>query len=228
VGLGLSLVVNADGLWHWGFFPGDERISELYSQFWVQFFYWAATHGEFLPGQSFSLRVEPQTAGPGDRVQAIVGARDGGTGEGPLPLVRVLHDGQAVEQLSVQEEGRGRWSIPLALERPGLYTVELCDATTGAPLGPRAVVERMGEPREQDDLGADPEFLAALAGSAGGMRFEAAAFDEALRAVLPGGESVLNEARAEWRSSWDRGWLLGLAMLLPGIEWTIRRRSGML
>jgi len=57
VGLGLSLVVNADGLWHWGFFPGDETVAELYGQFWIQFFYWAATHREFLPGQSFSLRV---------------------------------------------------------------------------------------------------------------------------------------------------------------------------
>ena len=228
VGLGLSLLVNADGLWHWGFFPGDETVAELYSQFWIQFFYWAATHREFLPGQAFSLRVEPQTAAPQAPVRAFIGARQSVAGPEDMPRLEVMRDGAAVETASPAYDGRRRWNLGLALADPGLYVVELRHPATGEPLGPRAVVERLAPPREQDDLGADPGTLAALADATGGACFAPDAMDEALASVLPGDEILSASAQPVWQTAWDRGWLLLLVVALLGAEWTLRRRSGML
>lgn len=228
IGLGLSLVVNADGLWHWGFFPGDESIAELYSQFWIQFFYWAATHREFLPGQEFSLRVDPQTAAPQAPVRAIVGARRPVENPDDMPVVQVLRDGQPVETATPVHDGRRRWTLGLALPDPGLYTLELRHPETGEPLGPRAAVERLAPPRELDDVSADPDTLAALAAGANGPVFSLDDLPAALVAILPGNETFDSTEQAHWQTAWDRGALLLLLFALLGAEWTIRRRSGLL
>lgn len=228
VGLGLSLVVNADGLWHWGFFPGDETIAELYSQFWIQFFYWAATHREFLPGQEFSLRVEPQTAAPQAPVRALVAARIPVPGPADMPRLQVLRDGAVVETAAPAHDGRRRWNLGLALPDPGLYVVELRHPATGEPLGPRAVVERLAPPREQDDLGADPDALAALVSASAGSLFALGQIDEALARVRPSDETLASSAPPRWQTAWDRGWVLVLLFALLAIEWILRRRNGLL
>lgn len=228
VGLGLSIVVNADGLWHWGFFPGDETVAELYSQFWIQFFYWAATHREFLPGQSFSLRVEPQTAAPQTPVRAFIGSRDSVESQADMPVLQVLREGAVVETAAPMHDGRRRWNLGLALPDPGLYTIELRHPVTSEPLGPRAVVERLAPPREQDDRSADPDALAALAAATGGNTYALAALPEALASVLPGDELLASSAQPRWQTAWDRGWLLLLVVALLAAEWTLRRRSGLL
>ena len=228
VGLGLSLVVNADGLWHWGFFPGDESVAELYGQFWIQFFYWAATHREFLPGQTFSLRVEPQSAAPQAPIRAVVGSRNAVDNPQDMPVLQALRDGVVAETAAPVPDGRRRWNLGLALPEPGLYTVELRDPVTSQPLGPRAVVERLAPPREQDELSADPDALAALASAAGGACFAPDAIDQALASVLPGDETLASPEQARWESAWDRGALLLLLFALLAAEWTLRRRSGML
>ena len=228
VGLGLSIVVNADGLWHWGFFPGDETVAELYSQFWIQFFYWAATHREFLPGQSFSLRVEPQTASPQTPIRAFIGARNSVERPEDMPLLQVLRDGAVVETAVPSFEGRRRWNLGLPLPDPGLYTVELRHPATFEPLGPRAVVERLAPPREPDNLSADPDSLAALTTSTGGAQFTPGSMKEALASVLPKDETRISSAQARWQTTWDRGGLLLALFALLAAEWTLRRRSGML
>ncbi len=228
VGLGLSLVVNADGLWHWGFFPGDETVAELYGQFWIQFFYWAATHREFLPGQSFSLRVEPQSAAPQESIRAFIGARQPLESPADMPRLRILRDGVEVETAAPAADGRRRWNLGLGLPDPGLYAVELVHPATGEPLGPRAVVERLAPPREQDDLSAAPDALAALATATGGGVFAPDALAAALATVLPGDELLAASAQPRWQAAWDRGAVLLLLFLLLGLEWTLRRRSGLL
>lgn len=228
VGLGLSIVVNADGLWHWGFFPGDETVAELYSQFWIQFFYWAATHREFLPGQSFSLRVEPQTAAPQAPIRAFIGSRQPVESPEDMPLLQVMREGAVVETAAPGHDGRRRWNLSLALPEPGLYTVELRHPATAEPLGPRAVVERLAPPREPDDLSADPEALAALATATGGASFAPDAMEKALASVLPGEETLASSAQPQWQTAWDRGGLLLALFALLAAEWTLRRRSGML
>jgi hypothetical protein len=228
VGLGLSLVVNADGLWHWGFFPGDETISELYSQFWVQFFYWAATHREFLPGQEFSLRVEPHAAPPHAPVRAFIGSRHAVDGSEAMPLLQVSHEGRVVESAKPHYDGRRRWNMGLALDLPGLYTIELRDPVSGKALGPRAVVERLSPPGEKDELSADLQGLERLVTAAGGKPFGLDQMEEALAAVLPGEGEVVSSEQAHWQTTWDRQWLLIGMVLLLAAEWTLRRRSGLL
>lgn len=228
VGLGLSIVVNADGLWHWGFFPGDETVAELYRQFWIQFFYWAATHREFLPGQSFSLRIEPQTAAPQAPVRAFIGARQPVERQEDMPQLQVMRGDAVVETATPVHDGRRRWNLGLALSEPGLYTVELRHPVTAEPLGPRAVVERLAPPREQDDLSASPETLAGLTAAANGACFSLDAIDEALATVLPGDEILASSEQARWETLWDRAGFLLLLFALLAAEWTLRRRNGML
>ena len=227
VGLGLSLVVNADGLWHWGFFPGDESIADLYAQFWIQFFYWAATHRDFLPGQDFSLRVEPQSAAPGVPVRAILRSRSPVADSGALPRVSVSLNGVGVDSASPSADSDRRWEIPLDLPDPGVYSVELLHPSSGAPLGPRAVAERLAAPGERDNLSADPAALADLAAAAGGGTFSLGSIDAALASVLPGDDLFAASVQPQWRSAWDRGWLLALAFALFGAEWFLRRRNGL-
>lgn len=228
VGLGLSVVVNADGLWHWGFFPGDDTVAELYNQFWVQFFYWAATHREFLPGQTFSLRVEPQTAGPQVPIRAFIGSRQDINTQEEMPLLHVTRDGAVVETASPVQDGRRRWNLGLSLSDPGLYTIELRHPVTEEALGPRAVVERLAPPREQDDVSAHPDTLSALAAATEGVCVPVEDLGEALASVLPADEQLSTSEQAQWETQWDRGWLLLTLLALLAIEWILRRRSGML
>lgn len=227
VGLGLSIVVNADGLWQWGFFPGDESIADLYSQFWIQFFYWAATHRDFLPGQDFSLRVEPLSATPGVPVRAILRSRAPVDDPALLPRIVVSMDGADVDSASPSPGPDRRWVIPLDLPDPGIYSVELRHPSSGAPLGPRAVAERLANPGELDNLSADPDALADLAAAAGGDAFPLASIDAALASLLPGDDLFAASAQPRWRSAWDRAWLLAFAFSLFGAEWFLRRRNGL-
>jgi len=67
-----------------------------------------------------------------------------------------------------------------------------------------------------------------LATATGGGLFAPDALAAALATVLPGDELLASSAQPRWQAAWYRGAVLLLLFLLLGLEWTLRRRSGLL
>ncbi len=227
IGAGLVLLMNGDGLWEWDFAPEAEAASAFYKEFWIQLLYWVATYRDFLPGQAFALKVEPAAVSVGEPIHAVAAAR--GSNATNLPAVVVARDGAQAGTLALTAlPGEARWDGYLALDEPGTYTAELIDAATRAPLGPRTAVEVLPPASERDNLSADPAFLAALAEEAGGAVFDLEDVGDALAKALPETGQAAAQGRSIWRPAWDRWWWLVFVVGLFGLEWVIRRRSGML
>ena len=223
-GRGLVLVVNAEGLWQWDFFPSVGEAGNMYREIWTQLFQWAVTYSEFLPGQEYSLRLSRATVTPGEPVHARVRRR--GEGAGAQPGLRVRR-GDEVIQERVLAGADDRWEAIVALDEPGPYRVELVSGDDGATLGPRATLAVLAPPTEGDNLSADAAFLEQLADESGGRLIGREDLAEVVRDFEPAAKPIdLN--KATWQPGWDTWWFLCLVLLCFSGEWFVRRRNGLL
>ena len=191
--------------------------------------FWAATYGEFLPGQQYSLRLDHATVEPGQRVHARVSSRDPLQGDAIPAATLINPDGsRAPFVLSERPGTHAFWDGFLNPTTPGLYRLQLDAPGEESRAGARALFEVLAPPEESDHLSADPAFLQRLAKRSGGAVFEVDAMAAAWEHVRPKLISVESQEQAIWDPLWDRALLLLAAFLVLAGEWTLRRRSGLL
>jgi hypothetical protein len=223
-GSGMVVTINAGGMWQWDFFPRFEASGDLYKRFWVGMVQWMTTRTGFLPGRGLSLQLTASQVAPSAPVKAVVDAREPSAG-GDGPTVRVLQDEQVVREMTPRssESSNGRFEAVFALTRPGDYRVEaqwgdhaaqsLLHVT--APLG------------ERDELSADPAALRELATVSGGLVLDVDNLDPFFD-LLRSEPEVMAAGLESWHAFWDRAaWML-LLIGVGLVEWTVRRRSGLL
>lgn len=223
-GKGVVLLLNSEGLWQWSFFPSDPMVGQMYADFWIQLLTWAGTYAEFLPGQSHSLRLSDASVAPGTQVRARIHRRVEATNDA-VPLLSLwLGSNRLQEVAATPTPGDARqWEAVFAVNEPGLVRVDLGDSTLAAP----AVLHVRHPARETDEPGADPGFLQQLAAASGGRVLEATGLRD-LAETMTVGETAESRGQPIWASAWDRAWLLLLLIACVGIEWTLRRRNGLL
>ncbi|MBU1693867.1 MAG: hypothetical protein KKC51_07865 [Verrucomicrobia bacterium] len=228
-GKGMVVVVNADGLWQWDFFPSVKDASNMYQEFWSQLIQWSATFSEFLPGARYALGLSAHAVHSGESVRLRVTRRQPEAGA-PAPEVRVLQGEAAVRTLHpvpVPDEP-GRWETVFSLEQSGAYRVALHDPPDENRDGDLYdAIEVLAAPREQDNVSADPMFLQELAEASGGRVVTADTLAPVIQR-LDADEEAVDVSRAIWQPAWDRAWFLGLTAFCFAAEWFVRRRNGLL
>ena len=228
-GRGLAVVVNAEGMWRWDFFPAQAEAATLYKQFWVELFQWAVTQAEFLPGQQVALRLTPTSALPGVPVKAVLQVRGDAAAGAEAPTIRVLEGDSAVQTIQPRPSpgAADEWAAVFSLPRPGIYRIEgTVKSKQGEPSASVSLDIRQ-PPGETEELSADPDFLSRLAQASGGRL----ATQQEIPAIVASFAPQVQETDAsapEWRTQWDSGWLALAIVGLLGGEWFVRRRNGLL
>ena len=228
VGKGLSVAVNAEGFWQWDFFPSVPEAPEVYRDFWPQLLLWAAVYSEFLPGQDYALRLSDNGVPEGGVVAVHVTARRGVEVTQP-PTVRIGSGPNTVRTLATAQvaPGEPHWMAQVAMDRAGLYRVELVAAGGAGHGAATAMLEVKAPPTETDNLSADRDYLETLARESGGAVIK----KEELAGVvarLEKPEETRATGRTIWEPLWNRGWVLGLILALFAGEGVIRRRNGLM
>lgn len=223
-GKGMIVLMNAEGLWQWDFFPSSNESGETYKELWAQLLQWSATYSEFLPGQEYSLRLSSQLVLPGTPVSARIGRRKGGTSSS-APKVRVYSGGTVVQELDAAavSDAENRWMAVVSMEKPGTYKVEVAGETGTAC----AVLEVQNPPVESDNRSVDRQFMERLAAGTGGRVVD----ESEVAAILKPREKAVDPtdtSKAVWVPVWDRWWFLCGMLLCFAIEWFVRRRNGLL
>jgi len=221
-GKGIVLVVNAEGLWQWDFFPSVTGADTMYKEFWTQLMQWAATYAEFLPGHEYALSLSDTSVLPETPVRVRVNRR-GADGPEQPPLVRVIRGKNTVQELTVSSAGGTAWETVFTMRDPGTYRLELA----GPESPPCATLHVKAPPTERDETSANPEFLRQLAEISGGAVIAEQDIANTVAALEPPPEAV-DMNRAVWVPLWDRWWLLCGMLSFFGIEWFTRRRNGLM
>lgn len=226
-GHGQILLINGEGMWHWDFLPTHDLDDHWYGDFWTQLLLWSTQSARFQPGREWHLTARPTTPVPGQEVEFRLERRQTTADTHPpnqLTLTLEPETGPATE-IPVFSDGtgdtwRGRWTP----ETPGHIQVQAKtdDQTQTEPLLHFRVAP---PPGEMDQLDPQPEPLRSLVEASNGTWIEdeppTQAFPEPqLPTLQPTGEAV-------WHPHWTKPWLLLAIVALPGIEWAVRRRLGL-
>lgn len=228
-GRGLVLVMNAEGIWHWDFFPQVAEAGNVYQELWPSLLQWAAMHSEFLPGAEYSLRLAESVVQPGRPVRVAVSRRTAAAAGAASPALGIWRGGTLVgEQPTAAMETAGRWDAMIAQSEPGMYKIELLDSPGGKSLGVSAVLQVAPPPAEEDELSSDPAFLRALAEQSGGQVVAEADLEKTVGAFAAVQQRDVRTEKAVWTPSWAKWWWLCAALACFTVEWFVRRRSGLM
>lgn len=228
-GQGVCGLVNGDGLWKWDFYPEARELGNMYEDFWTQLIQWMASYSEFLPGQDFSLRVPALRGRAGDPVAVSISFR--GNGEVPEPVVHITApDGTSSDLRPASYPdpgGHPHWRASFTPNLPGSWKLTVADPRADAPPAPEATFLVPSPPAENDDLSADPEFLATFAESTGGTLIAPDELPAFLETTFTPESPSARNSNAIWDPSWPR-WPFALLITLPlASEWYLRRRQGL-
>lgn len=228
-GMGVTGLVNGDGLWKWDFFPEARELGNCYEDFWIQLIQWMASYSEFLPGQDFSLRLPSSRGEAGAPMTAQISYR----GPLPVPPPVLLVTNPAGTEARIQPaalpdpSGRPTWRASFTPEQPGSWKLKLSDPRRPAPPSPEALVSVPPPPKESDDLSADPAFLETIATATGGGSVPPADFPGFLRTRFVKPPPASRESGAVWQSAWNHSIVAIAIAALFATEWFLRRRQGL-
>jgi uncharacterized membrane protein len=231
-GKGRSLAVTTDTLWRWGFVaaarPGDD--GRQYTRFWENAIRWLIQDPDLRHLHVDSDAVE---YAPGAPVR--IGVRLLGRDYRPAPQgvvtleIRKGADPRTAERVqtgtvTTGDDGVGTFEIAAA--GAGVYRVEGTSNVGGLQSSASDIYLVKDGGHELDHPAGDPELLEALARSTKGRSLGTAS---ALPADLPfDPPRVVRVDRRTDVELWSRPGLLVLAVLLLGLEWLLRQRSGTL
>mgnify|MGYP002623125126 CR=1 FL=1 len=225
-GKGKVLAVMTDGLWRWALLPS--RLNELdsvFQVFWSRTVRWLATGGEFLPGQSVSLRLSRLTTEPGDAVEVMVATRYVDADFKPV-LRLIAPDGSAQTIALVRSsEQSAEYRASLRPQQSGVHRVEL-DAPGMTPAKHELRLAVYDQSIEKLDPSARPQILHALSEATGGRCLDLSQREELFSMLENVAQARLSDRREDW--AFDEPLVLGAILLLLGIEWFTRRRNGLL
>jgi len=209
-GLGVSSMLNADGLWKWDFYPDVKKEVNMYQEFWGQLIQWMVNYSEFLPGYSYSIHSSATEVNPDERISI----RSRYRGEKDIQKLQFVITSAELEQ-------------PISLSPARLMGQDGMFAEDEGPF-PEMVLVVKAEPSESDELSADPKAMIKFAENTGGTHLTTAEYREFIEdSIVPNVASVKN-GLIQWKSYWLHWVTAVLLACLFGGEWWLRRRNGLL
>ncbi len=227
-GKGVTVVINATGLWQWDFFPRNPRSRQVYRTFWPHLLEWLLSYSDFLPGEDYALQLNRNRVSPDEPVYVRV-VRRGSVGQMPNLRLRVWRDHRVIAEKSIHSnptEG-AHAGASFSLSDPGVYRIELCTSGGGKTALALTSLEVTPPVTENMRLSANPAFLRLLAEKSGGKLVSR---DELATTVSEPGEtrSMRDQDLRTWKPRWDSGAVLIAIMAVLAADYTLRRRDSLL
>ncbi|MHC4228350.1 MAG: hypothetical protein ACYSW0_13075 [Planctomycetota bacterium] len=225
-GKGKVMSIGASGLWQWGFLPGDlQEYDDVYGRFWGQMIRWLVSDSEFLPGQDISFVIDKNNCKPGDTVHIGVRAKLVDKSQ-YKPWVELIAPDGTKTRLTPQPErdSANIYVARYAPEQQGEYKATLHN-NIGQPEQDTLRFTVYHDSVETRYVSADREFLDQLSHTTGGESLELAELG-----TLPEKVRVFEKlscVRSKPQDIWDRLSVFGALVCLLGVEWFIRRASGL-
>jgi hypothetical protein len=129
------------------------------------------------------------------------------------------------QTISPGEDHGGQYRLQVGPFPPGTYDLVLAN-NIGRPSQLASQFEVVQSTIELENLSADPTLMQRLSELSEGRALEADELDR-LPQIIENWHRQRQLAH-EHRILWDRWWLLASGILLLGVEWFLRRRSGLL
>lgn len=231
-GKGRSLAVTTDTLWRWGFIaaarPGDDGRN--YTRFWENAIRWLIQDPDLRHLHVDSDAVE---YAPGAPVR--IGVRLLGRDYQPEPRGKVAvvirkgadpRTAQTVSKGTIATGEDGVGSFDLVAGEPGVYRVEGAATVGGMEAAAADIYLVKDGGHELDHPGGNPDLLEAISRATKGRSL--GPVDQLPADLELDPPRVVRVDRRTDVELWSRPGLLVLAVLLLGLEWLLRQRSGTL
>ncbi len=228
-GEGRTLAVMTDSLWKWNFVDAQERSDggRSYLKFWENATRWLFDDPDYryLGVEADRVAYEPGAIAGLD-VRLL--ARDYQPTKGKVKLKILSGANPAIakplSEVVIETDAKGRAHHELGTLEPGVYRAIASADIDGYKAEAKDVFVVSEASAELAHPAPRPEVLEALAAATGGQYLGLAS---KLPGDLPLGEPriVRVDARSEVEL-WSMPWWLFLALLLLGIEWALRQKSG--
>lgn len=226
-GKGKVMSIGASGLWQWDFLPERlEQYDDIYGRFWSQMIRWLVSGSEFLPGRDVSFQIEKNAYRPGEMVRMSVVARlvDAGRYKPRIDLIQP--DGRKVQLAPKPEQSDDTaYAAHYTPELEGEYEAVLTN-NVGKPEHDVVRFTVYDDSVEQRCVQADREMMNLIAEVTGGEMLEIGELNT-LPDKMQAFETLARE-RVKPVDIWDRLPIFGSLVCLLGVEWFLRRASGLL
>lgn len=222
-GTGRVVVVEGSGMWRWAFLPPEQQaLQGVYGSVWQSLVRWIVGGTGLRPGQDLALRSERvlfesnETASVGLLVNATVT---------DVPQVELFVAGEpnAIGSFAPSPAGSepGAFTVMFGRLPPGQYEARAAGRDELVCFDVRAPV------REQLELAARPDLMAAIAADSGGAVLEQASARDVTR--LYDAYVQRNQPPRERRvSAWDRWYVLLGVLGIWATCWGVRRANGLI
>lgn len=232
MGEGRSLAITTDSLWRWSLSAKSvesDQGARAFHRFWGNAIRWLirdpalnplrvkADRDRYRIGQTVSMttRVLNQSYEPtqGAKVELII-----------EEITNGVSAAKEVARYQGQSDSQGEVSFTWKPHEEGAYQLRVASTLAGVSreaLDLFVVAEDLLELR---DTTPRPDLLAALSRHTGGHVLESDEGWSQLKRKIP---QTLRVNRREDRPLWSTWWAFLLAILLPTLEWTLRRRWGL-
>jgi hypothetical protein len=233
-GQGRVLAVTSDSTWNWAFEgAGDGGDSRHYYKFWGNAIRWLIKDPALNP-----LRVEADRDRYPIGAEASLTARLVGSDYQPvkdsevtLTVERRHFDEGGTEQREIVHTEKGPTTetgervLNLTVTQPGAYTVRAAATQASAELTDEDVFVVAPDPIELRRTAARADTLTMLAKAGRG---EARTLDQGFADLARTEPAVQKVNRRKDVPVWASAWLLLLGILIPSLEWFLRRRWGLM
>jgi hypothetical protein len=224
LGAGRVLFLGLDETWRWRFKTG-ERDQD---RFWLQLVRYAAEEPYAVRDGPFALDADRISAAPGEPVNVRARIPPATTtAGGTAPVLEIVSGGGMVRIQNLAPTaapGAGRYGATVRDLAPGQYTLRLrMPDSAHSPLEVLLYVEVNAE-AEMADVSGDDALLRRLADASGG---EFLTLDQIKR--LPSLLTATTESRSRFveQPLWDSPYLFVFVVGCFGVEWALRKRSGL-
>jgi hypothetical protein len=225
-GRGAVVAILGEGLWRWSLLkPDTQDLRGFYDTFWSNLIRWLALGSDFAPGEQISLQLSRSTSRLGDDLTVDV-AYKLAPADGALPtLDLVAPDGTALNVALHKLPGvLPRYRATLSPAVAGIHQVRV-----RAPgMAPGEVAKQFNVYNinlERLHTAANPQALRLLAEESGGKFLDENAVGD-LENLLERHLASL-EMPPQLEYVWDQGWILTALLGWMGLEWIVRRATGL-
>jgi hypothetical protein len=226
-GKGKVMSIGASGLWQWGFLPERlEQYDDIYGRFWSQMIRWLVSGSEFLPGRDISFQIDKSAYRPGEIVRLAVSAKLVDRARYKPRIELTQPDGRKVRLTpNPRQDNEAVYAANYTPEMEGEYEAVLY-SNVGKPEKDIVRFTVYDDSVEQRCVQADREMMNLIAEVTGGEMLEVGELDtlpDKVRAF-----ETLAKERVKPIDIWDRLPVFSTLICVLGVEWFLRRASGLL
>lgn len=226
-GKGKVMSIGALGLWQWAFLPeGLEQYDDIYGRFWNQMIRWLVSGSEFLPGRDVSFQIDKSAYHPGEMIRMTVSAKLVEQTRYKPRIELTQPDGSKVQLTpEPRQDAEGVYAAQFAPEKEGEYEAVLY-SNVGKPDKDVVRFTVYDDSVEQRCVQTDREMMNLISEVTGGQMLEIGDLD-GLPDKMQEFETLARE-QVKPRDIWDRLPVFSALICILGVEWFLRRTSGLL